>query len=130
MFNFLLEVDGPGRESKNRYFVVLNRCPKTDTILVLVTSTTKIEKKLEFVRRAGIPKDTIVIVSPDDYLPFKDECAFNCNDVHEVCLSDLVRKIEDDGSDGFPKMPDGIIERLIKGVHASPRIAQGIKKLI
>jgi hypothetical protein len=125
-----LEVDGPGRESKNRYFVVLNRCPKTDTVLVLVTSTTKVGKKLEFVRRAGITKDTIVIVSPDDYLPFKDECAFNCNDVHEVCLSDLVRKIEKDGSDGYPKMPAGIINKLIKGVRVSPLVDQEIKNFV
>jgi len=130
VFNFFLEVDGPGRESKNRYFVVLNRNPKTDTALILLTSTTKVAKQLEYARRSGISGDTIVLVSPDDYLPFSDDCAFNCNDVHKVCMSDLVRKIEEDGSDNYPKMPAGIINKLIKGVYVSPLVEQDIKKFL
>jgi len=49
VFNFHMEVEGPKRQSKNRYFVVLNRNPKTDTALVLVTSTTQVAKRREFV---------------------------------------------------------------------------------
>lgn len=130
VFNFHLDVDGSGRQSKNRYFVVLNRNPKTDTVLILVTSTTQIAKKMEFVRRAGISKETVVVVSSMEYPAFRDESAFNCNDVHEVCLSDLIRKVEENGSDGYPKMPDGIVGKLIKAVHASPRVVRGVKKFL
>lgn len=51
VFNFHIDFDGPGRQSKNRYFVAVNRNPKTDTILILLTSTTQIEKKKEFIFR-------------------------------------------------------------------------------
>jgi len=59
VFNFKLEVSGDGRQSKNRYFVVLNKNPKIDSVLVMLTSTSQISKKREFVRRAGINEQTI-----------------------------------------------------------------------
>jgi hypothetical protein len=130
VFNFRMEVDGPKRQSKNRYFVVLNRNPKTDTALVLVTSTTQIAKRKEFVQRAGISEQTIVSVSPKEYSVFTSESAFNCNDVIEVSMDDLIRKVEDDGSMNYPKMPDSILAKLIVGINESPRISPAIKKLL
>ena len=76
-----MEVDGPGRQSKNRYFVVLNRNPKTDTALILVTSTTQVAKRLEFIKRAGISEKTVVFVSDREYKVFTKESAFDCNEV-------------------------------------------------
>jgi hypothetical protein len=130
VFNFRLEVDGANRQSKNRYFVVLNRNPKTDTALILVTSTTQIEKRRAFVRRAGISEQTIVVVSPKEYAVFSAESAFNCNDVIEVSMSELIRKVEDDGSTNYPKIPDSILAKLIVGINQSPRIAPAVKKLL
>lgn len=130
VFNFHMEVDGSNRQSKNRYFVVLNRNPKKDTALILVTSTTQINKRKEFVQRAGISEQTIVVVSPSEYSVFTSESAFNCNDVIEVNMGDLIRKIEDNGSMNYPKIPDNILAKLIIGINESPRIATVIKKLL
>jgi len=130
VFNFFLHAEGFGRESKNRYFVVLNRDPKTDSVLILVTSTTQITKKLDFVRNAGIVEKTIVTVSPQEYPNFTHDSAFNCNDVHQVCMKDLIRKVEKSGADGYPKIPYGIIKKLINGVRMSPRVTREIKKLL
>lgn len=130
VFNFRMEVDGAHRQSKNRYFVVLNRNPKTDTALILITSTTQIEKRKEFVKRAGISEQTIVEVSPREYSTFTADSAFNCNDVVEVPMSDLIRKVEDNGSMNYPKIPDSILAKLIIGINKSPRIAPAVKKLL
>ena len=130
VFNFRMEVDGPKRQSKNRYFVVLNRNPKTNTALVLVTSTTQIVKRKEFVQRAGISEQTIVSVSPKEYPVFTSESAFNCNDVIEVSMDDLIRKVENDGSMNYPKIPNSILAKLIVGINESPRISPAIKKLL
>src|SRR3989338_10607810 len=92
VFNFHMEVEGPKRQSKNRYFVVLNRNPKTDTALILVTSTTQIEKRREFVKRAGINEQTIVSVSPKEYAVFSAESAFNFNNLINKRITDLIRK--------------------------------------
>ena len=130
VFNFHMEVSGTNRQSKNRYFVVLNRDPKTDSVLILVTSTTQITKRKEFVQRAGISEQTIVVVSPNEYSVFTNESAFNCNDVIEVSTEDLVRKIEENGSMNYPKISDSILAKLIIGINESPRIAPAIKKLL
>lgn len=130
VFNFHIDFDGTGRQSKNRYFVVVNRNPKTDTALILVTSTTQIAKKKEFVKRAGISERTIVPVSPKEYLVFSAESAFNCNDVYEVSMQDLIRKIEDTGSMNYPKIPESILAKLITGINESPNVTLSIKKLL
>ena len=130
VFNFRIDFDDPKRDSKNRYFVVLNRNPKTDVVLILVTSTTQVTKKINFVRRSGISERTIVSVSRKEYPTFTSESAFNCNDIFEVSAEDLIRKIEDGGSMNYPKIPDDILVRLITGVKESPQVSAAVKKLL
>ncbi len=130
VFNFFIDYNDTKRQSKNRYFVVLNRNPRTDTVLIMLTSTTQIAKKREFVRKAGISEKTIVTVSPKDYGVFTAESVFNCNDVLEISMSDLIRKIEEKGSMNYPKMSDEIITKLIYGINESPSVSTAIKKLL
>ena len=130
VFNFFLDFNDSKRESKNRYFVVLNLNPKTDSVLVMVTSTKQIDKKYEFIKRAGISEDTLVKVTPKEYSTFTLESVFNCNDVIEIGIDDLIKKIEEDGSMNYPKMNKDLIMKLVKGVKESPRVTEDIKKLL
>ncbi len=130
VFNFQIDFDGTGRESKNRYFVVLNKNPKTDTALIMITSTSQVSKKKDFIKRARISEQTIVTVLPSEYCVFKQESAFNCNTVFEVNIQDLIRKIEENGSMNYPKISSDILAKLIIGVNASPRVSLAIKKLL
>lgn len=130
VFNFHIDFGGTGRESKNRYFVVLNKNPKTDTVLIMITSTSQISKKKDFIKRARISEKTIVTVSPAEYCIFKQESAFNCNSVFEVKIDDLIRKIEENGSMNYPKISDAILAKLKIGVNESPRVSAEIKKIL
>lgn len=130
VFNFHIDFDGPGRKSGNRYFVVMNHHPRTDSVLVMITSTTQINKRKEFVKRAKISEKTIVIVSPKEYSVFSSESAFNCNDIHEVGMEDLIRKIEENGCMDYPKISDFILKKLIFGITESPVVTEEIKKLL
>lgn len=130
VFNFFVDFGDSKRQSKNRYFVVLNRNPKTDTALIMVTSTTQIQKKREFVKRAGISDKTIVEVKTKEHYIFTSDSAFNCNEIFEVNMSDLIRKIEENGSMNYPKLPDDILKRIIVGINESPKISQSIKDLM
>lgn len=130
VFNFFIDFNDSKRESKNRYFVVLNLCPKTDSVLIMVTSTKQIEKKYEFIKKAGISEDTLVKITPKEYHIFTQESIFNCNDVFEIKIEDLIKRVEENGSMNYPKMTTGLISRLIKGVKESPRITEDIKKLL
>ncbi len=130
IFNFHIDFDGTGRKSGNRYFVVMNCNPRTDKVLIMITSTTQIEKRKEFIRKAKISEKTLVIVSPKECSTFKTESAFNCNDIHEVSMEDLVRKIEAGGSMNYPKISDSILKKLISGITESPIATEEIKKLL
>jgi hypothetical protein len=130
IFNFFIDFGDSKLQSKNRYFVVLNRNPKTDTALIMVTSTTQIQKKREYIKRAGISNKTIVEVKTKEYCTFTSDSAFNCNEVFEVNMSDLIRKIEENGSMNYPKLPDNLLQKIIAGVIESPKISQAIKDLM
>ena len=55
---------------------------------------------------------------------------FNCNDVFEVGMQDLIRKVEDHGSMNYPKIPNSILVKLIAGVKESPRVSTAVKNLL
>jgi hypothetical protein len=130
VFNFFIDFDDSRRQAKNRYFIVLNRNPKTDVALIIVTSTTQIQKKREFVKRVGISDKTIVEVKAKEHPIFTRDSVFNCNDVFEVDMSDLIRKIEENGSMNYPKLSDDVLKRIIAGVNESPKVSQSIKDLV
>ena len=130
VFNFYIEFDSTRRESKNRYFVVLNDNPRNDVILVMLTPTTKIEKTKTLVRNWKISLKTVVEVNQGDHCIFTKDCVFNCNDAFGVSMDNLVKKIEENGSMNYPIMPEDIIKRLIVGIKESPRVSPEIKKLL
>ncbi len=130
VFNFHIDFDGPNRKSGNRYFVVMNHNPKTDKVLIMLTSTTQIEKRKKFNKKASISEKTLIEVSPKEYPTFITESAFNCNDIHEVNIEDLIRKIENNGSMNYPKIPEQILKKLITGIKESPLITEEVKKLL
>ena len=130
IFNFLIDFGDSRRQSKNRYFVVLNRNPKTDVFLIMVTSTTQIQKNREFVKRVGISEKTIVEIKKREHPIFTSDSLFNCNDVFEVDMNDLIRKIEKNGSMNYPKLSNDILKRIMDGVNESPKVSQSIKDLM
>ncbi len=130
VFNFFIDFSDSKRQSKNRYFIVLNRNPKTDTALIMVTSTTQVQKKKEFVKRVGISDKTIVEVIAREYSVFANDSVFDCNEIFEVNMTNLIRKIEENGSMNYPKLPDNILKRIITGINESPKISPAIKKLM
>lgn len=130
VFNFHIEFGDPKRESKNRYFVVLNQNPKTDIALIMITSTKQIDKKREFVKKSGISQGTLVEVKAKEHCIFTVDSVFNCNEVFEVKMSGLIRKIEENGSMNYPKISEEILARLIVAVKKSPLVSQVVKNLI
>ncbi len=130
VFNFYIEFDNPKRQSKNRYFVVLNRKPKDDLVLVMLTPTTKIEKTKTFVKNCEIDLKTVVEVRSGEHCIFTRGSVFNCNDAFEVGINDLIRKIEENGSMNYPKISENILAKLIIGIKASPRVSFAVKKLL
>ncbi|NQU83333.1 MAG: type II toxin-antitoxin system PemK/MazF family toxin [Parcubacteria group bacterium] len=127
VLNFFIDFGSPNRQSKNRYFVVLNSNPKTDTVLIMVTCTTQVQKKKEFVRASGISQETIVEIKSKSYAVLTKDSVFDCNNVFEVKTEELIKKIEQGGSMDYPKLPSNILKRIVVGVNKSPKVSQAIK---
>lgn len=130
VFNFYIGFNDLRRDSKNRYFVVLNNNPKSDIVLVMLTPTTKIEKTKNLVKNWKISQKTIVEINLGDYRIFTKKCVFDCNSVYEIDTEKLINKIEKNGSMNYPKMSETIIRRLVIGIKKSPRVTSEIKKLL
>ncbi len=131
VFNFTLITEDTARQTKNRFFVVMNQNPKTDLVLLMLSPTTQIDKKNEYLKRSGITEETLVIVTPKEYSGFTKDSAFNCNDVFDdVKISDLIKKIEDCGSMNYPKMSITLINKLKKAIKKSPRVSTAVKNLL
>lgn len=69
-------------------------------------------------------------VKAKEHCIFTNNSAFDCNDIFEVKIGNLIRKIEENGSMNYPKLPDNILKRIVAGVNKSPKISQAIKDLM
>ena len=114
----------------SRFFIVLNVNPQTDTVLVLVTITTKIESLERFIKKRGESADTLVKISPEDFPPLNKESAVNCNNTYEMSLSGLVKKIEDGGKVFFEKLPRSVMSAIVSGALKSSQVPSDHKKLL
>lgn len=130
MFSFIHEPEGKGRETKHRYFIVINKEPKTDIVLLMLTPTSKVDKKRTWLENLNIDMSTLVIVQPSEYQVFTKETAFDCNEIIETSLLELIEKIEDAGCMDYIKVPQTIINRLIIGIRRSPMIEPYVKAMV
>lgn len=114
----------------DRFFIVLNINPKTDTALVLVTITKKIENQEKHIKVIGESLDTLVRITPADFQPLSVDSCVNCNNTYEVTLSELIKKVDNGGKIFFEKLPKNIITDLVSGVMKSNQVPNYQKKLI
>ena len=114
----------------NRFLIVLNVNPKTDTVLVLVTITSKIDSIERFIKVRSESPDTIVRISPTDFPRLSEESAVNCNRTYETSLSELTQKIDDGGSVFFERLPRSVVSAIVSGVLMSNQVEAGHKKLL
>lgn len=111
------------------YFVVLNKNPRADEIIILVIASSQLEKRREWAERLGFPAETLVFVSPTDYPLFTKDTVIDCNRAWEKTPQSLVDKFNA-GKLGVCNevMSTEIVEKLKAGVAASSQIAENIKK--
>ena len=130
VFNFYIDFNDSKRQAKNRYFIVVNRNPKDDVILIMLTPTTKISKTEAFAKRNDIDPKTIVKISSGEHRIFTKDSVFNCNEAFDVKMSDLIRKIDENGSMNYPKISKKIIKQLVEGIKESKSVLPGIKAFL
>lgn len=110
------------------YFVVVNRRPLTDPVVLLLCASSQVEKRLTWY--SACPPETLVIVYPRQYNEFTVKTVINCNEVYQVTIQQLAKKRDSRLLAFKSQMSDSVVESLRRGVIASPMIERWIKALL
>jgi hypothetical protein len=92
-----IKSDPPFESNDYHFFVVLNVEPATEDILLLVSGTSQIQKRLEARLRISdndeqYVNDTTKVFPSSSYDFFTKQTLFDCNEVHKVKLEIIERK--------------------------------------
>jgi len=107
------------------YFIVINRNPLNDTVLLLVCASSQIQKVNK--RRRGCPPETLVQVSTSQYSGFTRTSVIDCNVVFERSTNQLVEKLKNANLRIKAEMSISLVEQLRDGVLKSHQVAQRTK---
>ena len=113
------------------YFIVLNKEPRTDSVLFLVCGSSQIEKRKNAIQKLGFPKETLVIVSPAECPCFSKETAIDCNTIIDKRIESVIEKLNlKELRICDESIPDKIVKKLVRGALMSTQIQEVVKKCI
>ena len=113
------------------YFIVLNKNPRTEEVLILVCASSKVAKRQQIAHDLKFTEGTLVLVAHSDFMLFTKDTVIDCNSVFEKTAQSLIDKLEQ-GKLGVctELMPSEIVQKLTDGVIKSTQIAENIKKTL
>ena len=107
------------------FFVVINIDPSSDEFIILACASSGIDKVLN--RCKGLPKETTVIITSEEYDGFSCDSIFDCNNQVEIrTIEHIIKKYEDNKLNIKPEMDIKLVEKLREGIIASPVIERRI----
>jgi hypothetical protein len=110
------------------YFIVVNRDPLAQQLLLLAVTTTKIKAVKQ--RRADCP-ETLVEFTPDSSNVFTNHCIADCNDLKQVALDEFNARFVSKAIKYFDKdLPASARKALCKAIHASTILPAELKALV
>jgi len=113
------------------YFVVLNKNPSNNSVIILVCATSQIEKRKRRAQILNFPIETLVEVSPSDFSLFSKNTIFDCNCVIEKNVQSIIDKLSKKQLIiCSTQMPEKIMSLLVAGVLRSSQISEQNKKII
>lgn len=111
------------------YFIVLNQTPDTDELIVLVCSSSKIERVKERVRRRHWPESTLVEITKAEYDDFSEDTSIiNCNYVMTRPIEQIIEKRKKEELKCKKIMDMALVDTLRKGVWDSPKVSKELKE--
>jgi len=112
------------------YFIVLNRDPLSTNVVILVCSSSQIEKVEKRIARLGLPCETAVKILESEYTSFTTDSIINCNEVFQRSIDQLVGKLKTNDLKIKAEMSSGFVEKLVAAVRKSPLVAQEVKDML
>jgi len=114
--------------SEPHYFIVINKDPFRERVVLLVCASSKIDKVKQ--RRRTCPVDTLIEITSSQYKDFRLNSIVDCNYLLEKTIGQLVDKLTHNQLWLKTKMDFALVKRLREGVLASPLIERRIKALL
>jgi hypothetical protein len=116
------------QSTEKHYFVVINRNPHTDEIILLVCASSQIAH-VKLIYKNCFAK-TLVIIKPEEYSGFRVPSIFNCNNIFRKSIDLIMKKYESNELLIKPEMDPKLVDTLRNGVLASNQIAPRIKSML
>lgn len=113
------------------YFIVLNKCPRNDPVLLLTCASSQVGKVQLRAAKMGYSADTLVKITPSEIACFTQDTIIDCNVIVEKNIPSIVSKLTTEELRIRTEMvPGEIMEKLIKGALLSKQHSENVKKLI
>lgn len=109
------------------YFIVLNHSPSDDMVLLLVCSSSQIEKVKR--RRSGLP-GTCIEIAMSDYKDFTVDSIVDCNNVFKRSIGHLVYKLNSGELTIKNEMNLAIVQQLRSAVLRSTLVSREDKQML
>ena len=110
---------------KKRFFFILNRFPKEDDRLIIVTATTQIEK-----RKQHRPLKVLVEITPREYSPLERNSVIDCESAFVRPRQLLEKEIHDHQIEPLVPLRVSILKRLCEAISHSRTLAPIDKQLV
>ncbi|MFA6602135.1 MAG: hypothetical protein WCT02_04775 [Candidatus Paceibacterota bacterium] len=123
--------DGDLSSTEPHYFIVLNKNPKTEEVVILACASSQVEKRKQVAQRLGFSAETLVIVLPDEYKEFTKETVIDCNRVFEKSAETLIEKLNQGKLRVCTEqMPEKVVKKMIVGILASNQVSKNIQSML
>lgn len=113
---------------EKHYFIVINKNPSIDEVLLLACASSQIEKVRRI--RHNCPANTLVIITPQQYSGFRIPSVLDCNYIFIKTLFSLMKKYNDNELLVKPEIDVSLVEILRTGVLSSNLIANRVKAML
>ncbi|HEY5791797.1 MAG TPA: hypothetical protein VIS74_00770 [Chthoniobacterales bacterium] len=109
------------------FFIVVNRSPLSDELLILAVVTSQVDKVRRF--RKSLP-DTLVALDPVLYAELSKPSIVDCNQVFPKTLKEFTELFEREEIRHHQDLPGDLLALIRNAIHASPIVTPECKKLI
>ena len=110
------------------FFILLNKNPQSDKLILLVCSSSKIHKVIK--RRKRLPRKTLVEIKPSEYESFTVDSIVDCNICYVKSPDEILKKTTKSEVRLKAEMEIKIIEKLREAFLLSPLIEKSLKNIL
>lgn len=121
-----------GGTNKHHFGVVVNANHQTNTIGLIVGTTSNVSGTTSFAASRSLAPTTVVVIGPGTHAHFGKQTAFNCNDPKQIQMNQLVLW-HTSGLITVPNNPyidQALLVDIKTGVNDSDLVEERVKRLL